>query len=106
MLHVIGSAFAPSRATGSVTVRSDDPNFPRAFEELKSTDAKNAGLAYAATQGVANPRINGNIVGPYPVNADGVSLDEVKVPPGTPPDDPRLQPWRYQIDVPVAAPIL
>jgi hypothetical protein len=60
-------------------------------------------IGYAAKQGVPDPRVNGNLDGPYAVNDDGQSLDEVKDDSGNslPPAHPKMQPAAYRVAVPV-----
>lgn len=100
-----------SRARGVIVVESDiggaGGNFGGAFEELNAPDARKLAQGYAASQGVAQARINGNIQGPYPVNSEGKSLDAIKDEDGNPldPKHPRMQPARYRIDVPVCTPL-
>lgn len=103
--------FAPNMGTGVVTLESDHGpgEFGQAFNELQEgMEARNMALSYAATRGMGTVRLNGNVVGPYPVNAQGVPLDAVKDAAGETPDQkhPLMQPARYRVDVPLCRPLL
>jgi hypothetical protein len=101
--------FTPGMERGNVVVESDveGPYFQNAFDELNDPSARTLAQQYAAQRGCAPAWLNGNIVGPYPVNREGLPLDEVKGPNGQalPQTHPRMQPHRYQITVPVCQPI-
>lgn len=111
MVHIVPAAcqFQPDRSRGVVVLESDveGPDFSQAFEELSSTATRTMALGYAAQQGVAPAHINGNTIGPYPINSEGYSLDQVHGPKGEPlpQTDPRMQPARYRFEVPVVRPI-
>lgn len=96
-------AFSADNSKASIVLEHQGTNFPRAIEELVSTDARNLALQYASAAGVGDARLNGNVEGPYPVNEDGVSLDEVKGAGNKPlpPQHPKMQPARYRVSVPV-----
>jgi len=108
-LNVVENActFTGDRSRGVVVIESDAPGppFTESFHELDSTDARNLALQFSAGCGLAPPRINGNVIGPYPINGEGLSLEHVKDGQGQPlpPQHPRMQVARYRIDVPVAA---
>jgi hypothetical protein len=110
-LSVISAAseVTADRSRATVVVESDHPGppFTQAFEELTGTGAREAAQAWAAAQGVAPAHINGNVQGPYPVNAKGVPLDQVKDPKGQPlpPRHEDMRPASYRVDVPVCRPL-
>jgi hypothetical protein len=100
--------FGSDRAKGTIVIESTDDDFPRAIENLRSVDARNLAIGYAAShEGMGDPRINGNLIGPYAVNNKGVPVDKVmddsqgKLPV----DHPSLQPAAYRVEVPVTRPI-
>jgi hypothetical protein len=96
--------FSADMSSGKIVIQStEDENFAQAIEELGSVEARNMALGHAARQGVATPGINGNLDGPYAVNEDGQSLDEVKDEEGNalPPGHPKMQPAAYRVAVPV-----
>lgn len=92
------------------TLGMTNGSFNAAFDELNETKSRSDAQAYAATLGMSSPRINGNVIGPYAVNSDGVPLDEVKREDENgnplPPQSPQFQPAHYRITVPLCAPIL
>lgn len=98
----------PDRSKGVIVVESDEsgPPFNKAFDELQDLEARQFAQAFASTVGIAPAHINGNTIGPYPVNKDGVPLDMVDQPgkPPLPPQHPAKQPDKYRIDVPVVRP--
>lgn len=114
MLNIVVAAcdFADDRSRGTVVVESDlgpkGGNFQEAFSELESQGTVQMAQAYAAQCGCAPARINGNKIGPYPVNSEGLSLENVKDSGGRnlPPQHPRMQPLRYRVDVPVCRPLM
>lgn len=96
-------------AAGKIVVAVDSdksgPPFQEAFDELSERAAIDMAMDFAARLGVSPPRLNGSKIGPYPVNADGIPLEEVRgdhneVLPQT---DIRMEPKSYRIDVPVVA---
>lgn len=111
-LTVIGDKchLEPDRSRGTVVLQSSFGvgEFSQAFDELNALSARQYAQSVAAQNGVTAPRINGNVVGPYPVNADGEPLDEVKGPDNKPlpQTHPRMQVAFYRLDVPVASPIV
>jgi hypothetical protein len=112
MLLVVESAcqFAPDRSKGVVVIESDcsGPPFTAAFTELDSAEARRLAIVYAQSAGVVPPRINGNVIGPYPVNSEGMSFENIHDEQGQPlpAGHPRMQPKRYRIDVPVCASLM
>lgn len=112
MLSVVTNAchLEPDRSRGKVVLESSfgAGEFPQAFEELQALSARQYAQSVAAQNGVTAPRINGNVVGPYPVNSEGLPLEEVKDGEGKPlpATHPRMQVAKYRIDVPVASPIV
>ena len=111
MLSVVKSAsqMRPDGSGGLIVIESDriGPPFNGAFDELKSREATNLAQDYAARKGCALAAVNGNIIGPYPVNSDGISLEQIKEANGdpVPMSDPRMQAHRYRVDVPVVRPM-
>lgn len=112
MLRVIEaeSVAAPDGSRAKVVVESDlgGPPFQGAFDELKEgMAARVAAMGWAVSKGVAPAHMNGNVIGPYPVNAEGLPLERVRGPAGEPLPmaHARMQPWRYRVDVPLARPL-
>ena len=70
-------------------------------------DARALAQGYAAQLGIAPAFINGNVIGPYPVNKEGLSLEHVRDEHGhpLPANHARMQPARYRVDVPVCRPL-
>lgn len=99
------STFDTDLHRGTVVLESADRDFARAIETLRSAEVRNLAIAHAAKQGMSGPRINGNVT-VYPVNLDGLPLDQVVDASGQTPAQthPRMQPRRYRVDVPVARP--
>lgn len=100
--------FEPDFSRGVVVIESsEERDFGLAFHELGEITARTQAQGYAASRGVVAARINGNTEGPYPVNSDGVSLDKVVDASGRslPPTDPKMQPHRYRLDIPVCQPL-
>jgi hypothetical protein len=101
--------FQPDMSRGVVVVESDHGpgNFAAAFEELQNPEARTFAQGYAASRGMAAARINGNIEGPYPINSEGLVLDQVKGPDSKPlpQTHARMQPHRYRVSVPVCQPL-
>ena len=101
MFKIIENAtsYTPDMSRGTVVVESDHGmgKFPEAMEELSGNEAKHFALASVAHMGLTH--INGNVIGPYPVNAQGIVLDMNNT--ELPPTHPDRQPSRYRIDVPV-----
>jgi hypothetical protein len=79
---------------GTVCLKSTmvkQAEFPRAIDELRSSAAKQEALVIAAQRGVADPRINGMSLAPYPVDAQGNSIT-----------NPLVQKTaEYRVDIPV-----
>jgi hypothetical protein len=111
VLQVIveASQFAPDGSRGTVVIESDctGPPFTEAFQELESQAAVSLAQQYATTQGCSPAYLNGNKSGAYPVNADGLSLEQVRGGKGEPlpQTHPKMQPARYRVDVPVSRPL-
>lgn len=96
--------FAADRSAATITVEARRrDNFSLAIEDLQGTPARHLAISFAAQQGVPDPRQNGNVVGPYPVNSEGTPLENVVDQAGQPlpQQDPRMQPAAYRVDVPV-----
>jgi len=111
VLKVVEAAcvFEPDRSRGQVTIESDQggPPFTDAFQELEGQGSVQLAQQYACAMGCAPAYLNGNKIGPYPVNAEGLSLENVRDEKGQPlhQSHPRMQPSRYRVDVPVSRPI-
>ena len=97
--------FAADRSRGTVVIESTADSFPTAIDELRDAKARNLAIAYAASEvGMGDPRINGNLIGPYAVNSQGTPLDKVME---TNANDPLpanhalMQPVAYRVEVPV-----
>lgn len=111
MVSVVESAcqFMPDLSRGTVVLESDveGPDFSSAFDELGALEARGMAQAYAASRGCAPAYINGNVVGPYPVNSQGLPLDEVRGQKSEvlPQQHPRMQPARYRLEVLVSRPL-
>lgn len=96
--------FAADRGKANITVQcSDTVAFNLAIEELQSVTSRELAVAYAAAHGMGDPRQNGNIIGPFACNEDGVPLDEVNDGTGKPlsAKHPKMQPYLYKVIVPV-----
>lgn len=111
MLKIVQSAcvFSPDRGRGVVVVESDcsGPPFLEAFNELEGQAAVQMAQAFAASLGCAPAYLNGNKIGPYPVNSEGKSMEHVRGENGEvlPPQHPLMQPANYRVDIPVSRPI-
>src|SRR4051812_18420089 len=107
MLRVVEDAcnFTPDKSRGLVVVESDEsgPPFHAAFHELDSQDTRTLAKSYAGERGMGTAWINGNVIGPYPVNFGGLSLEHARGPQGQPlpQTHPRMQPRAYRVDVPL-----
>jgi len=95
-------AFSADRTSGNVVIQAKAMG-AEAFDTLKSAEARYKALAHAAQNGMADPRVNGFPIGPYPVNRHGEPLEDVANRRNKPlqPDHPDMQPAAYRIDVPV-----
>lgn len=73
MLSIVG--FTPSGGANQsaiITLASDLADGAAAYEELRSTDAKNAALTKAAAEGLSSPGLSSpGTPAPYPVSAEG-----------------------------------
>ena len=100
------SQFSPDGSRGMVVIESDEggPPFTAAFTELEGMTAVAMAQQYATGRGCSPACLNGNKIGPYPVNAEGVNLELVRGDKGEalPQQHPRMQVARYRLDVPVA----
>lgn len=111
MLQVVEAAcqIAPDCSRGTIVLESTfgPGEFQQAFHEFEQIDARTYAQSYAATKGVVAARINGNPQGPYPVNEDGVPLDQVRDTNNQPlpANHAKMQPARYRLDVPVCQPL-
>lgn len=111
MLKVVTEAcvFQPDGSRGMVVIESDavGPPFTEAFSELEGSASVSLAQQYATTQGCSPAYLNGNKIGPYPVNAEGLSLEQVRGPKGEalPQQHPRMQPAKYRVEVPVSRPL-
>lgn len=100
--------FAADRSRARIVVESTNDDLPRSIEDLQSTDSRNLAVAYASAMGVGDARLNGNVEGPYAINDDGVSLDEVADQQGgpLPYDHPKMKVAAYRCVVPVTRKLL
>jgi hypothetical protein len=111
-MRVVESAteFDEDLRTGTVVIESNcsGPPFQEAFDELQSQRARDMAIAYAQQAGMSPARINAATVNPYPVNEEGLSLDEIKDAKGKPlpATDPRMAVKRYRVSVPVCTPAI
>ena len=73
------------------------------IEELQHANARNMATGFASRKGVGDARINGSLIGPYPINSKGQALDQVKDENGAalPAQHPLMQPKAYRVDIPV-----
>ncbi len=97
------SRFAADRSSGTVVVESDNPELGMQVDELGSAAARHLASGYAAACGVGDARINGNTQ-TYPVNDEGLPLDQVKDPATgdpLPQKHIRMQPAKFRADIPV-----
>lgn len=110
-LQVVEKAcqFEPDRSRGTIVIESDlgGPPFTDAFQELDGAPSVQLAQQYACAMGCAPAYLNGNKIGPYPVNSEGLSLENVRDEKGQPLHQahPRMQPDRYRVDIPVSRPI-
>lgn len=108
MLQVVEKAcrFTEDLAEGVVVLESDitEPNFAGAIEELQGAGAKQMAVGVGSRLGCSPCACKPHGAGAYPINAEGLPLDQVvgedKKP--LPPQHPRMQVARYRVDVPVA----
>ena len=111
MLRIVPEAcqLQPDRSRGVIVIESDKPGppFHDAFYELESSDAANLALTFATQNGIASACLNGNRIGPYPVNSQGASLELVRGSKGEmlSPDHELMQPAHYRVEYPVARPL-
>lgn len=97
------SYLAPNMAEGLIVIGSTAKNPQTATHELLQREVRQMACRYAHEKGMENPGVSGTPRGPYPVNAKGVSLDQVKGPDGQlpPKDHPDMQIAEWRIDVPI-----
>ena len=92
------------------TLGSSGGSFQAAFDELNDPQTRAVAQQYAASIGMGTPRINGNVIGPYAVNSDGIPLDEIKRTDengaALPATLPQFQPAHYRVTVPLCQPIM
>lgn len=105
-MHVVESAcsWSADLAGGRVVIESDNPDFPRAIQELSGMGPRHMAVAFAVRKGMPKPQINGNMIGPYAVNEDFVPLDLVSDHDShepLPPQHRRMQPAFFRVEVPV-----
>ena len=96
--------FAPDKSKATIVVESKElENFAKAIDDLDGLAVKALATGYAASEGVADPRLNGLVRCGYAVNEDGVDLLKVcganNEP--LPADHPKKQPAAYRVDVPL-----
>ena len=96
------SKFADDLGSGIVVLESDEQHdFPNAIESLRSMDARNMAIGYAAKLGCSDPRVNGVASPAYAVNQKGESLEKLAADSDIPPLHPRRQVAAYRVDIPV-----
>jgi len=111
MLQIVEKAckFEADRSRGLIVVESDlsGPPFTEAFHELEGMGVVSLAQSFACSVGCAPAYLNGNKIGPYAVNSQGLSLDQVRDKDGNalPQTHPLMQPARYRMDIPVTRPI-
>lgn len=93
--------FAADRSQATIVIESTNRDFPRAIEALKEMRVRTMAMGYAASSGVADPRLIDTSQNPYPVNSKGVSLEKVKGPEGVrlPAAHPDMQPASYRVSI-------
>ena len=92
--------FTDGASHGTIVVTCDLDDNNAVFDALMSTAAVNLAMNYGVTKGMASPGLNGSKIGPYPVNSEGVPLDEVAAR-NLPEGDPATQAVAYRIDIPL-----
>lgn len=97
--------FGADRRSAVIVLESDYPAFPRTIEALQSKVARDMALEFAARSGMPGPMINDTPTAPYPVNAEGLPLDQVTDAAGrqVPYTDARMKTAAYRVDVPVTS---
>jgi hypothetical protein len=96
------SKFADDLGSGIVVLESDERhNFPLAIENLRSMDARNLAIGYAAKVGCSDPRVNGVSSSAYAVNQDGETLEKIATDTELPPKHPKRQIAAYRVDIPI-----
>jgi len=91
---------------GIVTIASDAESFPAQIEELTSARGREHVLMSVVKEGIkGQPGISRMAEPPYPVNADGETIENLKDEDGNPlpPKSPRLQPVAYRATYEVTA---
>lgn len=84
---------------GTVLLESDAETFPLQIEELTSARAREHVLISAVKEGVkGQPGISRLAEPPYPINADGETIENLTDGEGKPlpPQSPRMQPSSYR----------
>ena len=96
------SKFADDLGNGIVVLESDEQHdFPVAIEALRSMDARNLAIGYAAKLGCSDPRVNGIASPAYAVNQDGDLLEKMAAESDLPPQHPKRQVAAYRVDIPI-----
>lgn len=88
-VHVVERACVGDDGLSKITVvlRSDKETLSERITELQDTNqARNLALRYAGSLGMHSPRLTGMATAAYPINRNGVPLDQVKGPRGEPLD--------------------
>ncbi len=89
--------------SANVILTSDNPDFPRAIEELKDPEATTIAMAYATKQGMREPRANRSNGATYPVNRDGENILKL-MNEGVKAGDDRAQISSYRVEIKLIAP--
>jgi hypothetical protein len=94
--------FSDDLGSGIVVLESDEQHdFPIAIEALRSMDARNMAIGFAAKLGCSDPRVNGIASPAYAVNQDGEELEKLATDPDLPPQHPKRQVAAYRVDIPI-----
>ena len=91
---------------GAVTIESDAKSFPDQIEELSNATSRGFVLQAAVKEGIKGlPGISRTVDPPYPVNAQGETIENLKDAEGNPlpPQSPRCQPKAYRAKYEVTA---
>lgn len=102
----LGAELHGDGSRGTVLIESDLPIFGNQIEELTSARAREFVLATTVKAGIKGlPGISRMVDPPYPVNADGETIENLKDADGNaiPPQSPRAQPKAYRARYEVTA---
>lgn len=91
---------------GTVLIESNADTLPAQIEELTSAKAREHVLMSVVKEGIkGQPGISRTAEPPYPINADGETIENLKDEEGNPlpPRSPRMQPVKYRARYEVTA---